>query len=96
MVVGVGYVNPRCSRCSQRETPIDDPLVGATIGRPFFAQKKPRESLGGMVGFGVDELCAAKGVPRRELESVGGSRRGQMKQSEESAAVERNQAQSRQ
>ena len=26
---------------------------------------------------GVDELCAFKGVPRRELESVGGSRRGE-------------------
>ena len=35
----------------------------------------------------VDEPCAAKGVPRRELESVGGSRRGKMKQGEESAAV---------
>ncbi|MBR6922155.1 MAG: hypothetical protein IKH51_08165, partial [Clostridia bacterium] len=44
----------------------------------------------------VDEPCATKGVPRRELESVGGSRRGRMKQGEESAAVDRNQAQSRQ
>ncbi|MBR6921554.1 MAG: hypothetical protein IKH51_05125, partial [Clostridia bacterium] len=40
--------------------------------------------------------CAAKGVPRRELESVGGSRLGRMKQGEESAAVEKNQAQTRQ
>ena len=35
----------------------------------------------------VDEPCAATGVPRRELESVVGSRRGRMKQGEESAAV---------
>ena len=40
--------------------------------------------------MGVDEPCAAEGVPRRELESVGGSRRGRMKQGEESAAVEKN------
>ncbi len=39
--------------------------------------------------MGVDEPCAAEGVPRRELESVGGSRRGRMKQGEESAAVEK-------
>ena len=39
--------------------------------------------------MGVDEPCASKGVPRRELESVGGSRRWRMKQGEESAAVEK-------
>jgi len=40
--------------------------------------------------MGVDEPCASKGVPRRELESVGGSRRWRMNQGEESAAVEKN------
>ena len=39
--------------------------------------------------MGGDEHCAAKGVPRRELESGGGSRQGRMKQCEEGAAVEK-------
>jgi len=51
---------------------------------------KSPDSSGGGGGMGVDEPCASKGVPRRELESVGGSRRWRMKQGEESAAVKKN------
>ena len=43
----------------------------------------------GTGGLGGDEHCAAKGVPRCELESGGGSRQGRMKQCEKGAAVEK-------
>ena len=44
---------------------------------------------GGVRGFGGNGICAAKGVPRRELVSGGGSRRGRLKQITFRAAVKK-------